>query len=131
MAAAAFRTRRTGVARRVAAMCCTRSVVGVIMAVLLTRSRRSRSWNSGRGRSRSIASMRESEYSGIALLPGCSVAAAGLGFLHLPPQRFERAELELFHGAFALPESFGGLADAPPVDEPRGDDRALIRRQRI
>src|SRR5262245_48721906 len=86
----------------------------------LSRSRRNRARKSGRGRSRSIVSICEREYSAIASLRGP---------VQPFPQRLERAKLQLLDRALAPAEPRGGFANAPLVDEPVDDDRALIGRQ--
>src|SRR5437762_1474450 len=115
MAAAAFFTRSIGVAVWRGA---TLRTMVVVIRVILSSSVLSRARNAGRGASPSIASIAGSEYSGMAAL-------------HAPPQRVERAKLQLLDGALAAAESLGGLANGALVDEPVDDDGPLVGGQRV
>src|SRR5262249_23278018 len=56
---------------------------------------------------------------------------SGIAILHAPPQRLERADLQLFDRAFGAAEPARRLADAAFVDEAVDDHGALRLRQRV
>src|SRR5213080_1264999 len=96
----------------------------VVMCPVLSAMRRSSAFsrfrNEGRGRSRSASAI-------------CSIVITGsdIAASHPRAQSLERARLELLDGALRLVHTLRDVADAPLVDEPVKDHRALIGRQRI
>src|SRR3954462_5605345 len=85
----------------------------MLMTAVLSRSAFNRARNAARGMLASACSSR-------------SMRDSGIGALHAPPQRLQRAELKLFDGAFRLAEAPGDVADAAALDVALDDHRPLI-----